>query len=144
MLVTEKGLMAPFGGKRADYALLSDFQLKSAVNAHHYMSFGQSWYLERNPGGDLLFDKYDRYGICQMTAAEIRRECFAIGEYPNEMHSVRLLSKKSVSSAHLNLPKEALSAATLYATDPVDTELFPRGVVGCFPIELKDMRVVLS
>jgi hypothetical protein len=146
MLVTEKGLMAPFGDKRADFALVTDAQLMAIVQHHNYMSFNENWYLERNPGGNLWLDRYDSYGMCTMSVPEIKKgDGYSLGCYPNEMAATGVKREKSVEfSAKACEPAPIKTTVpTAFATTPIEERLLGMGVALLLPWQVSSGMVIV-
>tara|TARA_B100001758_G_scaffold246758_1_gene262628 strand:+ start:5074 stop:6096 length:1023 start_codon:yes stop_codon:yes gene_type:complete len=144
MLVTEEGLMAPFGGKRGDFALLTDAQLKAALKHHHYRSCCKNWFFEEDPGGNLWRNKYDVYGSCQMSVAEIKRDGFPIGLYGDTSppFTLKTTSKVADSAMGWEPAEKTTSISTVFATNSIKKDLFPPGTGGAVPVIFRDGQSV--
>ena len=144
MLVTEEGLMEPFGGKRGDFAVLTDAQLRAAVKNHHYRSCCKNWFFEKNPGGDLWLGKYDVYGSNQQSVLNIKFNGLSIGEYPDEMAPLTLetTSKAAYSAKHWKPAPFKTSVSTVFATETIEEDILPVGVAGAVGVMLPDGKSV--
>ena len=144
MLVTEEGLVEPFGGKRGDFAVLTDAQLRAAVKNHHYRSCCKNWFFEKNPGGDLWLGKYDVYGSCQMSVAEIKRDGFPIGLYLDESSPLTFetTSKAAYSAKDWKPAPFKTSVSTVFATETIEEDLLPPGTGMAVGVMLPDGKSV--
>lgn len=144
MLVTEEGLMEPFGGKRGDFAVLTDAQLRAAVKNHHYRSCCKNWFFEKNPGGNLWLDQYDVYGSCQMSVAEIKRDGFPIGLYLDEMAPLTFetTSKAAYSAKDCKQAPFKTVVSTVFATETIEEDLLPPGTGMAVGVMLPDGKSV--
>ena len=146
MLVTEKGLMAPFGDTRADFALVTYAQLMAIVKNHNYMSFNENWYLERNPGGNLWLDKYDPYGMCTMSVQDILKgDGIPFGLYPDVMTAVAIMRAESVDfcAQEWKPAPNKTTVPTALATTSIEDRLLGMGVVWILPLQVPPGMVIV-